>query len=273
MKLKLSFLIACLLFINVLFANFYNTNFYLPNHTPIVQNKPEYYRTPKGLSVSIASKYNLGAYNQKVEYKIDHKNEYVEMIVKSGQLVLAGPFYLSWKDYLSNSFEAAFASEFDKTKKQIFDPLNKTVKQGLIPEIVIKLPPMAMPRTIRKIMGSNAGRLNLSGTQKLTISGSQTKRNTKAVIEGGSNQSFNLSMQQDLNLTLNGSIGEKIKVDIKYNSNQETGLLDPNNVKIAYEGDEDEIVQYLAFFNRISLYIVISLFTRIVWREIFTKNR
>jgi len=238
---------GCLIFLillsSSLLANFYQIDFYLVDYIPLLQNKPSYFNDKPGVSLSIANKYNLGAYNQTISYVIDHKNKYVVMEVKSGKLLLAGPFYISFDDYLNNSFEAAFANGLVKAKKELFDPQNKGKTQGLIPEIVIKLPPMAMPKTIRKIMGNKAGRLNLSGTQKLTISGSQTKRNTKAVIEGGSNQSFNLSMQQDLNLTMNGSIGEKIKVDIKYNSNQETGILDPNNIKIAYEGEEDEIVQ------------------------------
>ncbi|HOQ80301.1 MAG TPA: hypothetical protein PLH63_04500, partial [Candidatus Cloacimonadota bacterium] len=232
---------GCLIFLillsSSLLANFYQIDFYLVDYIPLLQNKPAYFNDKPGVSLSIANKYNLGAYNQTISYVVDHKNKYVVMEVKSGKLLLAGPFYISFDDYLNNSFEAAYANELKKAKKELFNPQNKGKTQGLIPEIVIKLPPMAMPKTIRKIMGNKAGRLNLSGTQKLTISASQTKRNTKAVIEGGSNQSFNLSMQQDLNLTMNGSIGEKIKVDIKYNSNQETGILDPNNIKIAYEGE------------------------------------
>jgi len=243
MKLKLYFLFVLFVSVSFLFAKYYDLQYYLPDYVPLSQNNPKVYSAKKGLSVNQMGKYNLGAYNQTIEYQIDHINEMVEMLVKSGNIVLAGPFYISWDDYLNNSFEAIFVNEFDKTKKQMFNPESRVKSKGLIPEIVIKLPPMAMPRGVRKIMGNKAGRLNLSGNQKLTISASQTKKNTKAVTEGSSNQNFDISMQQDLNLTLNGSIGEKIKVDIKYNSNQETDILDPNNIKIAYEGEEDEIVQ------------------------------
>ncbi|MCL1827445.1 MAG: cell surface protein SprA, partial [Candidatus Cloacimonetes bacterium] len=128
-------------------------------------------------------------------------------------------------------------------------PKAKVESTGLIPDFVIKLPPMAMPRTLTRIMGTQAGRLRLTGSQKITIGGTQTKRDTKAVTEYGGNSNFALNMRQDLNMNLTGTFGEKITVNIKYNSNQETALLDPNNINIKYTGDEDEIVQSIEAGN------------------------
>ena len=99
MKLKLSFLVLLLVTISFLTADYYDISYYLPNYVPINQNNPSVYKTQKGLSVSQMDKYNLGAYNQDIEYKIDHINQLVEIVVKSGQIILAGPFYISWDDY------------------------------------------------------------------------------------------------------------------------------------------------------------------------------
>ena len=48
--------------------------------------------------------------------------------------------------------------------------------EGLIPEIVIKLPKMALPKSVRRFMGDKAGRLNLNGSQRLTFAGRSTSR-------------------------------------------------------------------------------------------------
>lgn len=243
MKLfTLIFILILCIFTN-LHANYYEPNYSLEDYVPLNNNVPDYFKTTKSFNSNLGKNVYLGANSQNNQFIIDSKNQMVEIIVKVDQLVIAGPYYITFDDYLNNSFMTSFYVELDKAKKELFDQKNRKQVKGLIPEIVIKLPPMAMPKGVRKIMGNKAGRLNLSGTQKLSISASQTKKETKAVSESGSNNNFDVSMKQDLNLTLNGTIGEKIKVDVKYNSNQESGILDPNNIKIAYEGEEDEIVQ------------------------------
>ena len=50
-------------------------------------------------------------------------------------------------------------------------------------------------------------------------------------------------MEQKLNMQLKGTIGEKIHVDLKYNSDQEETFFDPNNINISYKGFDDEIIQ------------------------------
>lgn len=243
MKFFCSVFIVMMCLFSSLSADYYDPAYSLNGHIPIDNNNPSFFKSNKSFNNNIGKNVYLGANSQSNQFVIDSKNQLVEITVKVDQLVVAGPFYISFDDYLNSSFSTSFYNELDKAKKELFDPKNRKQAKGLIPEIVIKLPPMAMPKGVRKIMGNKAGRLNLSGTQKLSISASQTKKDTKAVSESGSNNNFDISMKQDLNLALNGTIGEKIKVDVKYNSNQETGILDPNNIKIAYEGDEDEIVQ------------------------------
>lgn len=235
---------------SLIYANAYDPEFYFDRFIPIKNNNPAYYKIPMGLSINRNQSLFLGAFNQKVVNRIDTKNELVEIVVQSDNIALTDPIYLTWDDYLNNSFESVFYAELQKAKRELFNQKDRNAVKGLIPEIVIKLPPMAMPRGVRKIMGDKAGRLNLSGTQRLTISASKTSRTNAATSETSSNNGIDFSMKQDLNMNLNGSIGEKIKVDIKYSSNQETNsLIDPNNIKLSYDGDEDEIVQSIEAGN------------------------
>ncbi|HRY84045.1 MAG TPA: hypothetical protein P5533_05380, partial [Candidatus Cloacimonadota bacterium] len=101
---------------------------------------------------------------------------------------------------------------------------------GLIREFVLELPTMAMPKAVQKVLGSRAGRLNLDGTQKITIEGSSTKRRRVPIYETTNTSRFDFKMKQDTNLRLTGTIGEKIGVNLKYNSQMDEQLFDPNNV-------------------------------------------
>ena len=235
---------------SLFFCNaFFEPDFSLTGHMPIRNNKPDFYKNPKGISLAEDHIYFLDSMNAKIEYLIDHENEMILIYIKNGKYELTYPVYMSFEQYLDNIFAAVFEKEFNKIKLKNLTSKDRVDSKGLIPEIVIKLPPMAMPRTVRRIMGSQAGRLSLTGSQKITISSGRTHRKTKQLSEYGSNASFDITMRQDLNLNLKGTIGEKITVNIKYNSSQESSIFDPNNINIKYTGDEDEIVQSIEAGN------------------------
>jgi cell surface protein SprA len=56
-------------------------------------------------------------------------------------------------------------------------------------------------------------------------------------------------MEQETNLRLSGTIGEKIAVNLKYNSKQDEQLFDPNNINVKYTGDEDEVIRSIEAGN------------------------
>jgi len=82
--------------------------------------------------------------------------------------------------------------------------------QGIIPDI--EFPKIKMPKAMRRFFGDNIGRLKVTGSQKITIGGSSTKRKPETVSES-SNKGFfpDLKMEQKLNLGISGTIGEENK--------------------------------------------------------------
>jgi len=249
---KKCLLIFIILIFSYLYSNssgFIEPKLSLTGHIPIENNTPKYYNNPDGLTILGSFYYFLPSMNQEIEHTVDTEKKRIILSIKNGKYELTNPIYISYDQYMDKIFGAVFEKEMLELKYNNFSDTERDAQAGLIPDIIIKLPPMAMPRTVRKIMGSQAGRLNLSGSQKITVSASRTKRDTKQLSEYTDSANFDLTMKQDLNLNLEGTIGEKINVNIKYNSDQETNILDPNNINISYTGDEDEIVQSIEAGN------------------------
>ncbi len=109
---------------------------------------------------------------------------------------------------------------------------------SLLPTIYL---PIDMPPILARTIGEG-GQLDISGHQKITLSGITHYRPNAVEVEGESRSLFpDLRMEQELAVQLNGTIGEKIHVDVDHNS--ERDYEPENRIRLAYEGWEDEIVQ------------------------------
>ncbi len=78
---------------------------------------------------------------------------------------------------------------------------------------------------------------------------SSTKRKQIPIYETNKKSTFDIKMEQETNLRLSGTIGEKIAVNLKYNSKQDEQLFDPNNINVKYTGDEDEVIRSIEAGN------------------------
>jgi len=108
----------------------------------------------------------------------------------------------------------------------------------LIPTIYL---PLDMPDVLADAIGEG-GQLDISGYQKLTLSGITHYRPNMVEYEGGSQSLFpDLKMEQVLSVNLDGTIGEKIHVSVDHDSERE--LTPESTVRLTYDGDDDEIVQ------------------------------
>jgi hypothetical protein len=224
-------------------------NFVLDGHIPFTNNRPDFNMQSRGISTDDDLLLMLNLMVTTIQYEVDVENQMIIVYIKNGNILLTDPLYISFDQYLDNIFAATFEKELEKARLRSFADRSVTQQTGLIPDIVIKLPPIAMPRAVRRIMGNQAGRLSLTGSQRVTISASRSYRDSNAISEYENKANFDIIMRQDLNMNLRGTIGEKITVSMKYNSNQETAMFDPNNIHIAYTGDEDEIVQSIEAGN------------------------
>ncbi len=101
---------------------------------------------------------------------------------------------------------------------------------GLIPDIQLpKLP----------IFGEGS-KIDISGKDRITLGGRQTFVRSGVQSLGTSSLFPELKMEQQLSVTLKGTIGERTKVNIDHDSERQESQ---NKVVLSYTGTEDDIIQ------------------------------
>ncbi|MDP6529953.1 MAG: hypothetical protein QGI43_09720, partial [Gemmatimonadota bacterium] len=107
--------------------------------------------------------------------------------------------------------------------------------------------PVEFPDALADIIGQGA-RLNLTGSERITFSGTSNIIEGGPTYESGNPSAFpDLDMKQHLKLNLDGTIGRKIHVLVNHDSEVSTDL--DNKIQLRYDGDEDEIVQKIEMGN------------------------
>lgn len=117
--------------------------------------------------------------------------------------------------------------------------IRQSHEQGsLVPTIYL---PLDMPSILESTIGEG-GQIDISGYQKITLSGITHYRPNAIELEGQSQSLFpDLKMEQELRVSLDGTIGQKIHVTVDHDS--ERSLSPQSTVSLRYEGYEDEIIQ------------------------------
>lgn len=248
MRIKILIVLNLLAAISSLAANVYSPRMYLEGYAPIVYNQRDIYKLNKGLNFTKTQAYSIQgmAPTRKDTYNREQDNIRISLTVEGQTIVpdLVMPFNRYSENIRKKIFRSSLLAQ-GKIRAQATQP----TQTGLIREFVIDLPTIAMPRAVQRVLGSRAGRLNLDGTQKLSLEGSSTKRKRVPIYETENNARFDMKMNQETNLRLSGTIGEKIAVNLKYNSQMDEQIFDPNNINIKYTGDEDEIVKSIEAGN------------------------
>ena len=104
--------------------------------------------------------------------------------------------------------------------------------------------PIKLPRTLEKIIGKGEKtRIKISGRERLAITGESTVVKPFTPNERVSSQSLfpSLDMEQELQISLSGTIGEKIILEVDHNS----AAIGPDatKIKLMYQGSEDEVIR------------------------------
>lgn len=125
--------------------------------------------------------------------------------------------------------------------------LAKAAGEGAAPVGTLKLElPVAIPKSIQKIIGRGKPNLRVSGSETISISGRSTWQVGQKANEAGRQSKFpQLNLKQELAVNVSGDIGDKINVDIDQNSQESLS----NRIRINYRGYEDEILQTLDLGN------------------------
>jgi cell surface protein SprA len=239
-SLLLAFLLSAL---TALFASpeFY-PRLWIEGYNPLVYNTVDIYKLYRGNNYLKQSPYFISTFAPTQDELIDFESGKVVITTKVGDYELDPGRTLSFDRYFANLRGKAFRrSLFEHYRNR--STQTEITNTGLIKEYVLELPTIAVPKSVQKVFGSSAGKLNLDGTEKVTIEVGSTKRKNVAIYETENTGQFDIKMEQETNLRLTGTIGDKIGVNLKYNSKQDEQLFDPNNISIKYTGNEDELIQ------------------------------
>ncbi len=239
-----SILIAVLiLFSATLIADVFPPEIRLNGYPKITGNKVTFFNIPKTPIYSYEKPYINNLLKPDTQIEIDFDKMKVVYKTTYRNVEVLPDLYVSFDGYFAEILKNTLTEKITKNSIDFIMSEDRQVDTGIIPEITIKIPKEAIPKGMRSFLGDEQGKLNLDGSQKLTVTGTSTKRETNIVYEGKDNSNFDLEMKQELDLRLRGKIGKKISVDLKHNSNTDETLFDPNNIHIEYDGDDDEIVQ------------------------------
>jgi cell surface protein SprA len=224
-------------------AQYFQPEFNLKGIAKLEYNEINVYKFHKGFSITAYPHNKLGTYQIQTDKEIDYDRQLVKLTVKLNEIELYPPIYISLESFNRNAFHEYFKTELLKKCREFMGDEDREQSEGLIPEIIIKLPKIALPRSIRRFMGNKAGRLNLNGSQRLTFAGRSTRRSDPG-DERDNSTKFTPEMRQDLSLRLRGTIGEKIHVNVNHQSTSDPDVMPtPSEMNINYEGNEDEIVR------------------------------
>ncbi len=107
--------------------------------------------------------------------------------------------------------------------------------------------PVKFPGPIGGLIGQGVD-INVTGREAISFSGeSNFPINARESELGGPRRFPDLDMRQQLQINLDGTIGDKIHVLVQHDSETQTPLA--NRIKLRYEGTEDEVVRRVEIGN------------------------
>ena len=110
--------------------------------------------------------------------------------------------------------------------------------------------PLPMPRQLESIFGpGDKTHINISGRESITFAGESRRVSPFIGVEGQQKQSLfpSLDMKQELDVTLTGSIGDKVNIRVDHSSQALTD--DANQIQLNYVGYEDDVVKRIDLGN------------------------
>ncbi len=158
---------------------------------------------------------------------------------KLGDTFIEAPFSMSAKDYAewcerrqkNAFFRSKNTADFNAKGKEKFDFTDMHFSLGVA----------------EKIFGPGGVRIKTQGSAELKIGANMRFVDNPSLSERN-RKVFGFDFNEKINLSLNGKVGDKVNVNFNYNS-EATFDFDTQNIKLRYEGKEDEIIKLLEAGN------------------------
>ncbi|MBQ5532539.1 MAG: cell surface protein SprA, partial [Bacteroidales bacterium] len=157
---------------------------------------------------------------------------------KIGNTPYGPPTEMTVGEYLQYDMDAAMRKYW---RERAGVGKEDTGSRGFLPEIRIP------GEVFEDIFGSNKIDIRPTGSIEMRF-GIEHNRTDNKNLAVNQRRQTRFDFDEDIQLSLKASIGDKIHYDMNFKSKQ-VSLLDENKFKLNYEGKEDEIIKLLEFGN------------------------
>ncbi|MCF0203420.1 MAG: cell surface protein SprA, partial [Bacteroidaceae bacterium] len=171
------------------------------------------------------------AIQQKAEY-IDSLNMYA-VGTKLGTSYLSAPYLMSTEEYLKWSEKEEFRKFFRGKNDEVYKAKGK--EKFTFDNMHFDLGPA------EKIFGPGGVRVKLQGTAELKL-GANLKSLDNPTLPINNRNTTSIEFDTKINASLTGKVGDKVTMNLNYNTDA-TFDFDTQNLKLKYEGKEDEIIK------------------------------
>lgn len=176
--------------------------------------------------------------NIKTESEYDPATGCYVIRTKIGDNEITTPFILSGEEY-SNLLLRQSMQEYYRKKNSISNEQEKDPFNFL--DMNFALGPL------EKIFGPGGVQLKTSGSVQINMGMKSNKTDNPALSMGARRKTY-FDFEQKIQANINASVGSKMKFNMSYNTDA-TFDFDSKNLKLQYEGEEDEIIKNIEAGN------------------------
>ena len=194
---------------------------------PTIPNDYEYLVEQDNYAADLKNPSNITT-----EAEYDYETGCYIIRTKLGEKEIATPFMLSADEYnnlvLRQSMQEYYRQKNADLAQEKKDPFNfLDMSFGLGP--------------LEKVFGPGGVQLKTQGSVQLTM-GMKINKTDNPAISASARRSSYFDFDEKIQATINASVGNKMKFNMNYNTDA-TFEFDSQNLKLQYEGEEDEIIK------------------------------
>ena len=157
---------------------------------------------------------------------------------KVGDVEIASPFMMTEAEYMAYSEQQAMQSYW---QKKIGEVEHNNEKKFDITDMKFNIGPAD------KIFGPGGVQLKMQGSAEISLGWKQQFIDNPALTERARNNGH-LVFDNKIQVSVNGKVGDKVNFNLNYNTESSFDF-DRTNLKLAYKGGEDDIIQSLEAGN------------------------
>lgn len=177
--------------------------------------------------------------NVKTTIEYDLKTNTYIVRTKVGDMELGTPMSLTPEEYLDYSMQQSLRSYFRQKNEEEF--MKSTNKQFNLTDMQFDI------GAADRIFGPGGVQVKTQGTAELTL-GLKTNKNDDPTLSESARKRTYFNFDETVQLNVQASVGTKVNFDMNYNT--ETSFdFDNKKLKLAYTGEEDEIIRSLEAGN------------------------